>query len=372
MLPSHLRQIAERFALEGEYLSAHPYGEGHINDTLRVVTTGGQYVLQRISTAVFPHPEQVMENIENVIRFLTQSILARGGDPLRETLTLVPLKMGGTFFIDENGDAWRVYLFVKDTISYNLPENPEVFRAAAQAFGAFQLSLSDYPAQTLYETIPHFHDTPERVRQLEDAVARDVIGRAAGVQDEIAFVRHREPFTHILVDQLQRGKLPLRVTHNDTKLNNVLMDKNTHQGICVIDLDTVMPGLCAYDFGDAIRFGANTALEDEKDLSRVTLSLSMFAAYAEGYLEKAAHILNDAEIDSLALGSKMMTLECGMRFLADYINGDTYFHTAYPEHNLVRARNQFRLVEHMEAHMDEMIDICRSAAAKARAQDPRS
>lgn len=366
MLASQIKRIATRFALEGEFLSAHPYGNGHINDTLRVQTTANHYLLQRISSAVFPHPDQVMENIEHIITFLKEKIIARGGDPMRETLTLVPLKSGGTYYMDDNDDAWRMYHFVSDTLSYDLPENPEIFREAAAAFGGFQLLLDDYPADTLYETIPHFHDTPARVQQLKDAIARDVIGRAKNVQTEIDFVLHREPFTHILVDQLADGKVPLRVTHNDTKLNNVLLDAATKQGICVIDLDTVMPGLCAYDFGDAIRFGGNTALEDEKDLSKVTLSLSMFAAYAEGYLEKAALILNDAEVDSLALGSKMMTLECGMRFLADYINGDTYFHTAYPDHNLVRARNQFRLVEHMEAHMDEMIDICRTAAKRVR------
>lgn len=361
---STARVCASGFALEGEIESLARYGDGHINDTFRVKTTGGDYILQRISAAAFPHPDQVMENISRVTAFLTRAILARGGDPLRETLTLVPLKTGESFYVDDEGGTWRTYLFIDDTISYNLPENEAVFRSAAQAFGAFALSLCDYPADTLHETIAHFHDTPARFVQLEDAIARDAAGRAGEVGAEIAFARAREPFTHVLVDQLAAGKLPLRVTHNDTKLNNVLMDAKTREGLCVIDLDTVMPGLCAYDFGDAIRFGGNTALEDERDLSKVTLSLPMFAAYAQGYLEKAAPILNAAEIDSLALGAKMMTYECGIRFLADYLNGDVYFHTAYPEHNLVRARNQFRLVEHMEAHMDEMIDICRSTAAK--------
>jgi Ser/Thr protein kinase RdoA (MazF antagonist) len=364
---TRLQQLAARFALRGDFLSARRFGDGHINETLRVKTTEEEYILQRVSSAVFHHPEQVMENIERVIAFFTRAIIARGGDPRRETLSLVPLKEGGTYYIDEAGDAWRVYLFIANTVSYNLPENEEIFRAAAQAFGAFQLSLCDYPADTLHETIPHFHDTPARFAQLMEAAERNAAGRLDGVQAEMEFARRREPFTHVLIRQLQSGRLPLRVTHNDTKLNNVLMDADTGEGVCVIDLDTVMPGLCAYDFGDAIRFGANTALEDEPDLDKVSLSMPLFAAYARGYLEKAASILNAAEIDSLALGAKMMTYECGIRFLADYLNGDTYFRVAYPEHNLVRARNQFRLVEHMEAHMEEMIEICRAAAAMARA-----
>lgn len=367
-LLSSAQSLAKLFALDGELQSIHPYGDGHINDTFRVITSAPdgehRYILQRISPSAFHEPVKVMQNIVGVTAFLKASIAARGGDPLRETLTLVPLKNGDYYHIDEQGGCWRTYLFIRDTHSHSAAQSEAVFRASGQAFGAFQLALSDYPAHTLHETIPDFHNTPARYAQLKSAIKAASGERLQEAAADIAFAREREHFTHMLTDQLSDGTLALRVTHNDTKLNNVLMDAKTGEALCVIDLDTVMPGLCAYDFGDAMRFGANKADESESDLSKVGLSLPMFEAYADGYLEKAAHILTDAELESLPIGARLITLECGMRFLADYLNGDIYFHIAYPTHNLVRARNQFALVADMEKYGQEMRSIVLRTAKK--------
>ena len=346
---------AEHFCLPGRVLSVQPFGNGHINDTFLVSVAPEErrenigFVLQRISPAAFHHPVQVMENVSAVIAYLQKAIAARGGDPSRETMTLIPARDGKNYYLGEDGEVWRIYLMIADTVSYDLPETEELFRQAGAAFGAFQLALDGFPAHTLYEAIPRFHDTLDRLRQLEEAMIADRAGRARSALSEAAFVRERGEKAGSLARLLKEGKLPLRVTHNDTKLNNVLFDAATGEGLCVVDLDTVMPGLCAYDFGDAIRFGANTALEDEADLDKVRFSLPMFAAYTQGYLRKAGRILTPLEKETLPLGAWTMTLECGSRFLADYLNGDTYFHTEYPEHNLVRARNQFKLLREMEA-----------------------
>ena len=246
-------------------------------------------------------------------------------------------------------------MFVKDSISYDAVESAALFQKSGEAFGRFQHLLADFPAETLYETIPNFHNTLWRYEnEFLPAVEVDKSGRAAAVQAEIQFVKDRKADTHRLSDLAAAGQLPLRVTHNDTKLNNVLFDATAGEAICVIDLDTVMPGLAHYDFGDSIRFGANTAAEDEADLSKVSLDLEYFGAYAKGFLSQAGESLTQTEIDQLAFSAQLMTFECGMRFLTDYLNGDTYFKTAYPEHNLVRARNQFALVADMERKMDQM------------------
>lgn len=360
-LEKKIRSICAQFALQGNITHITRLHGGHINNTFRVTCTQGDYLLQRISRAAFPRPDHVMDNITAILPLLKEAVVARGGDPLREAMTLVPTNDGAGYLTDAEGDAWRTYLYIPDTLTFMLPENPDMLRKSALAFGDFTQTLRDFPAHTLHETIAHFHDTPARYGHLMDAFSRDAHARAAQIAPEMDFALQREPFTHVLVRQLEKGLLPLRVTHNDTKLSNVLIDKDTGNALCVIDLDTVMPGLCAYDFGDAIRFGASTAAEDEQDLARVQLSLPMFTAFAQGYIEKTAQALSPAEVDSLALGSKMMTFECGMRFLTDYLNGDTYFHTDYPTHNLVRARTQFKLVACMEEHMEQMLDICRSA-----------
>lgn len=365
--------VLDRFDIWGRLIMIEPFGDGHINDTFRITTDRthkiGQYILQRLSPVAFKRPDQVMENVLNVTSFLHQIIAERGGDPDRCSLTLIPLKNGaGWYTMDEEGGCWRVYLMISGSVTYQRPETEAIFREAGRAFGQFQKDLSTYPADTLHETIPHFHDTPSRVAAFRASLEKDAQHRAAQVAEEIAFVLERDVPARALVNQLNAGILPLRVTHNDTKLNNVLLDKATNGALCVIDLDTVMPGLAAYDFGDAIRFGANTAAEDEKDLSKVQFSLPMFRAYAEGYLAECGAMMSDDELASLATGAWMMTFECGMRFLTDYLDGDVYFHTAYPEHNLVRARCQFALLRGMEAAHEQMLAIlreCRAAAVTA-------
>ena len=350
------RSIAERFDTEGEIVTVMPYGNGHINDTYRVETsTGMDYILQRLNPAAFAHPERVMDNIVLVTGFLRQKIVLRGGNPLRETLTPVALPDGRWWIADEEGGAWRMYICINGTVSYDLAEDTAVLREAGRAFGAFMTDLADCPAERLHETIPHFHDTPERIASFRRSAAKDSAGRAAAAQKEIAFVEARAGRANELTGQLDAGILPLRVTHNDTKLNNVLFDPVTGRAQCVVDLDTVMPGLIAYDFGDAVRFGASTAAEDEADPARIRFDGDKYRAWTEGYLEAAGTALTEAELLSLPVGAWMMTFEVGLRFLTDYLDGDVYFHTAYPEHNLVRARNQFTLLADMERHQAMML-----------------
>ena len=353
---AQLTEIAASFAGSARVLKVEPYGSGHINRTYRVLLDGCEpLLLQRISPAAFHHPEQVMANIVGITRCLTEKINAAGGDPLRETLTVIPTREGRSCLTASDGGCWRAYRCIADTITLQLPEHPEDMREAGRAFGRFQLMLRDYPADRLYETIPQFHDTPNRIRAFRRSAAEDPAGRAASAEHEIAFVEHRAQRSGALTGQLAAGVLPLRVTHNDTKLNNVLLDAATRKALCVVDLDTVMPGLTAYDFGDAIRFGANTAVEDEADLSRVRFSLPMYRAWCEGFLGACGSMLTPAELRSLPEGAWMMTFEVGLRFLTDYLDGDIYFHTAYPEHNLVRARCQFALLADMEHHEADML-----------------
>lgn len=282
VLPMAL-EAAGRFQWKGEAEKVSRYGSGHINDTYLVQTKGaGRYILQRISPAAFREPLKLMENIERVTSYLAGAIGRRGGDPLRETLTLVPTLDGRACWQDGQGHIWRAYLFIEHTRSYQLPESARLMYEAGLAFGAFQRELDGFPAETLYEVIPRFHDTPDRMKRLEGAAEKNPAGRLHQVEKELDFCRRRAEKAAELNRLLKQGELPVRVTHNDTKLNNVLFDAASLRGLCVIDLDTVMPGLCAYDFGDAIRFGANTALEDEKDLSKVRFSLPMFQAYLKG------------------------------------------------------------------------------------------
>lgn len=352
-----LDQAAHAFKTDGEPDAVAPYGSGHINDTHLLTVKGKprpRYILQRINSKVFRNPRLLMDNIVNVTKYLRGIILSQGGDPKRETLNVIPTKNGDSIFQDQDGGLWRAYLFVEDTVAFDLPETPDLFYNSGLAFGVFGSQLRDYPAGTLYETIPNFHNTPNRYAQLDAALQRDPHGRAKAVRQEVDFVMERRELASELYQMQSLGRLHLRVTHNDTKLNNVLMDKVTGRGICVIDLDTVMPGLYAYDFGDSIRFGANTAKEDETDLSQCSLSLEMYRAYVEGYLEGMKGALTEEELESLPLGAKTMTLECGVRFLTDYILGDHYFKIQRETHNLDRARNQFQLVRDMEVKKREM------------------
>ena len=335
------------------------YGEGHINDTYLVwrADHSKRFILQRINTDTFTDPVGLMENVCGVTRHLSRKILAEGGDPMRETLNVVPTLSGSTCYLDAEGGAWRAYDFVEGTVCLQQVGSEGDFRTVAETLGKFQNQLADYPASTLHETIARFHDTANRYANFEKALAADSMGRAAKIAEEIAFVRAREADCHVLLDQLAAGEIPLRVTHNDTKINNVLIDEATGKGLCVIDLDTVMPGLSAYDFGDSIRFGANTAEEDETDLSKVSLSLPLFEIYTKGFLEGCAGSLTEKEVRMLPQGARLMTLECGMRFLMDYLEGDTYFKIAREQHNLDRCRTQFGLVEDMEKKWTEMGQI---------------
>ena len=354
-----LRQAAAAFDFGLPTGEAERYGAGHINDTFAVWAAdhSRRWILQRINTDTFTDPAGLMENVTGVTSYLRREILARGGDPDRETLNVVPTREGKPYYTDCEGGAWRAYLFVEGTVCLQKVENERDFYTAAETFGNFQNQLAGYPAATLHETIARFHDTPNRYANFEKALAADVMGRAREIGPEIAFIRAREADCHVLMDQLAAGVLPLRVTHNDTKLNNVLIDQATGKGICVIDLDTVMPGLSAYDFGDSIRFGANDCAEDEPDQSKVHFSLHLYEVFARGYLAAAGSAMTEAERRSLPWGGKLMTLECGIRFLTDYLEGDHYFKISRPAQNLDRARTQFTLVEGMEREFDAMTQL---------------
>lgn len=333
-----------------------PYGNGHINTTY-LIGEPPRYILQQINTDIFKHPEEVMENILAITDFLRKKIIAAGGDPLRETLTVVLTNEQRPFYCTPEGNCYRVYRFVDEALSLDSASSPAEFAESARAFGRFQRMLADFPAQKLHETIPHFHDTPDRLKHFRQTVAQDPVGRAANVQEEIRFVLERSGEMSTVTDAIASGAVPLRVTHNDTKLNNVMLDKATGKGLCVIDLDTVMPGSLLYDYGDSLRFGASTAAEDEQDLDKVRFDLDYFRAYTEAYLEELGDSLTPTEIELLPFSAKLMTLECGMRFLADHIDGDHYFRIHRENHNLDRCRTQFKLVADMESKMGAMKQI---------------
>ncbi|MDD6219851.1 MAG: aminoglycoside phosphotransferase family protein [Clostridia bacterium] len=354
-----LEEIIKNFNIDGEYIGYYLSNDGHINNTFVLEFDDGlgkikSYLLQLINTNVFKNPDELMENIVGVTEHLRKIVVDNGGDPERECLNVYFTSDGKPYYRDADGNCWRCYNFITGAHSCQSIDDPETFANAARAFGKFQCLLADYPSETLHETIPNFHNTLSRFADFEKAVSDNISGRADSVRDEIDFVLARRDDAGVLVKLLEKGKLPLRVTHNDTKLNNVMFDNETDEGICVIDLDTVMPGLSLYDFGDSIRFGANTAAEDEKDLSKVSLSLPLYREYTAGYLSTAGQSLTPTEVEYLPFSAKLMTFECGMRFLTDYLNGDTYFRIAYDDHNLDRCRTQFRLVEDMERKMEDM------------------
>lgn len=327
---------------------------GHINDTFRVGTKDTYYMLQRINKYVFPEPLKIMDNMCAVTDFIKNKVSKAGGNPDRETLQITKTTDGKTCYIDEYGEYWRCIPYINNTTAYETANEPDMLREAGLAFGSFQNLLSDYPADTLHEIIKDFHNTPARYSQLTEAVQKNAAGRLSGIQPELEFAQTREEDCSCLMQLLKKGDLPLRVTHNDTKMSNILFDNDTGKAICVIDLDTVMPGLAAFDFGDSIRAGAATAAEDETDLSLVNFSFPHYEAYAEGFLRSAGRTFTEAELATLHKGAILMTLEVGMRFLADYVNGDVYFKTKYPNHNLDRARNQFKLVSEMEKQQAKM------------------
>lgn len=355
-----LREVSSHFQLDGRFLDAVPYGSGHINDTYasRFETSTGvrRYIHQRINQNVFRDPESLMENVERVTTYARERIVAAGGNPDRESLTLLPTIDGKSFY-RSGDDRWRTYIFVEGALTYDRAENVGQVYNAARAFGRFQKLLSTLPGKRLHETIPNFHHSRRRFEDFVRALESDPKNRAASVKPEIDFVLRHEPDTSVLVDMLQRGELPERVTHNDTKINNVMLDDITGEGICVIDLDTVMPGSALYDFGDSVRTGAAAAAEDELDLSKVGIDLDLFEHLTHGYLDTAREFLVPTEIEYMPFSARLMTLECGIRFIADYLQGDIYFKIHREHHNLDRARTQFALVEDMERKADAMRSV---------------
>lgn len=355
-----IEEAIAAFIAENNYLiEKRPYGNGHINDTflLRCKTPENcekKYILQRMNHDIFKNPPQLMENVVHVTAYLRKMILAQGGDPERETLSVCKTLDGADWFCDSAQNYWRVFPYIERSVCLEKIENEKDFYDSAVAFGKFQKLLADFPVHMLHETIPNFHNTASRFQDFQKAVQKADSTRAALAQKEISFALDREKETSVLTHLLAAGKLPLRVTHNDTKLNNILFDVETHKALCIIDLDTVMPGLSLYDFGDSIRFGANTGAEDEPDLSKIELNLSLFEAFTRGYLEGCAGSLTQKEIELLPMGAKLMTYECGIRFLADFLTGDHYFKVHREHHNLDRARTQFKLVADMEAKWSKM------------------
>ncbi len=348
----NIAEILKHFNISGD---AAPLGNGHINETF-LVTLPGSVVVQKINKNVFHDPAAVMENVKAVTGHLKKKIREAGGDPSKETLNFLDTVDGLPYYLTEGGDYYRAYVYVDGVKSYDVAEAPELLYQAARAFGRFQNMLADFPAETLHEVIPSFHDTRKRFSDFKRSVEKNASGRAENAKAEIDFILRREADCGIVVDALRSGDLPVRVTHNDTKLNNVLFDEKTDEGVCVIDLDTVMPGSLLYDFGDALRFAGSSGAEDEKDLSKIWFDLENFEYFTRGFLE-ATPSITEKEKELLPFSVKLMTLECGMRFLADYIDGDVYFKTAYPEHNLVRARTQIKLVSDIEKKLEEMKKI---------------
>ncbi|MEG2002721.1 MAG: aminoglycoside phosphotransferase family protein [Clostridia bacterium] len=330
------------------------YGDGHINDTFKVTCDQGQYILQRINTNIFKKPDEVMSNIVNVTTFLKEIVKKEGGDPQRNVLTVIKTVDGKNFFTDSDNGAWRCYIFIQDTLSVLVVTNDKELYSCAKSFGRFLKNLDGYDASKLFETIPSFHDTRNRFKNFVKALEEDKFKRASDIQSDIDFVLARKADCFHIMDKIDSGAMPLRVTHNDTKLNNILLDKETLEEVSIIDLDTIMPGSFLNDFGDSIRSGATTAAEDEVDLSKVHFDLNLFEVYTKGYLEECKDVLTADEISDIPWGAKLMTFECGMRFLTDYLEGDTYFKIHRDKHNLDRARNQFKLVSDMENCWEEM------------------
>ncbi len=352
-----LETVLAAWPFPGEITQVERYGQGHISDTFCVVCHGpagrARFVLQGLSQAAFPWPEKLMDNFVGITSYLRRAVREQGGDPSRETLSLVKTRQGKDYFTDDQGRVWRLTPFIEDTQCFQTA-TPQLFEEAARAFGNFQYMLRDYPAGTLHETIQNFHNTEARLAQFLEALAQDPLGRAKDVQEEVQFVLDRRETCSVLMDALRAGKLPLRVTHNDTKLNNVLFDRATGRGICIVDLDTTMPGLAVTDFGDAVRDGANNACEDEQDLTKVNFDLELFEYYTRGFLQGCRGSLTESELEYLPWGARIIALELGMRFLTDHLLGDGYFHITRPGQNLDRCRTQFKLARDMEAQFAQM------------------
>ncbi len=354
----NVREIASQFCINGEILEAEPYGSGHINDTYTVTATSGKehrrWLFQRINSSVFKNVEALMDNIRRATSHIrTKLENDKDRNPDREVLTLIPTKEGAPYLKTKDGESWRCYIFIENASSYDVCQTPEQAYEAARAFRSFEASLSDLPPEIFHETIPFFHHSPKRFEALEKAISEDPCNRAAGAKLEIAFASERKDMTGTVVKLMEKGAIPRRITHNDTKLNNVLIDNSTGKAACVIDLDTIMPGSILYDFGDLVRTSTPTCMEDEPDPDKVDMSMDLFEALAKGYLEEASFITKP-ELEHLAFSGRLITFTIGIRFLADYLAGDSYFKIHRPNHNLERARVQFKLVDLMEKRAEDM------------------
>lgn len=350
--PIDLNSILNEFILDSEIAS---YGNGHINDTY--ITNTKNYILQRINTNIFKNPDELMQNIENVTKHIRCKMKALGRDEERSTLTVVKTRKGESFVKCDDDHVYRVYKFIGGSETIEKAESDVHMYNAGRGFGEFQQMLTDYPVDTLFDTIPNFHNTVKRVEALETAIRENRTGRLIFVKDEVEFALSRAKDAAVILEGIEDGSIPLRVTHNDTKINNILFDDQTHEPLCVIDLDTVMQGSLLYDFGDALRIGASSAAEDEEDLDKVWFDEKLFEAFAKGFLEFMGKDITPREKELLSFSAKLLTYECGIRFLTDYLNGDTYFKIHKPAHNLIRARNQFKLVKDIEDKMDKLNEI---------------
>ena len=358
----NLKEIFEHFSADGTFLNGEPYGSGHIHDTFRVETSENDkddYILQRLNSKIFKNIPELQHNIERVTVHLRERLKAvPGSDLKRECLNLLPAKNGKSWIIDRAGNYWRMYIFISNHRSYNIVDSPDKAFEGGKAIGRFQAMLADMPGDPLFETIPKFHDIENRLDILNNTIKEDPVGRVSSVGEEINQYLNRGEEMKTILKLGRAGKIPLRITHNDTKFNNILLDEND-KALCVIDLDTVMPGYVHYDFGDAIRTVTNTAAEDEKDLSKIKMDISLFEAYARGYLSETGNTLNEVEKEYLAFGPKLITYTIGIRFLTDYIDGDNYFKIHHVFHNLQRTRAQLKLVMSMEEQYREMQKIIR-------------
>jgi aminoglycoside phosphotransferase (APT) family kinase protein len=362
-----LRAIAPHFQICGEFVSALPHGSGHIHDTYKVTCRRGSaealYIFQRVNDMVFKNPPLLMENILRVTTHLREKLRAAGGAEIgRRSLEVIPTRDGAALLQDDAGLFWRAFVFIEGAQTYDTPRSTKHAFEAAKAFGQFQQMLTDLPAPRLHDTIPDFHHTPKRFENLERAIAADVKNRAAGCKAEIEFAMRHKAITSVLLDLHRAGQMPERITHNDTKINNVMVDDATGEGICVIDLDTVMPGLALYDFGDQVRTTTCAATEDERDLSKVEMQMPLFEALARGYLATAGSFLTKAEKEHLAFSGKLITFEIGLRFLTDYLSGDVYFKIHREGQNLDRCRTQFKLVESIARQEEAMRRVVQRGA----------
>jgi len=358
-LQASIAHIANQFAIEGEFVQGEEIESGHINSTYRATfetADGGRqrYILQRINEKVFKDPVAVMRNVECVTRHINWKVLRVKKDLGGQTLNLYPGRGGRSWVIGPNGGVWRCYNSIEGCVTYDIIENTRQAYQAARAFGSFQDLVSDLPASEIEETIPDFHHTRKRFERLMRVADADPHGRAGSVGEELEFVRRREESVDVVLDLLATHAIPRRITHNDTKINNVMIDADTDEAVCVIDLDTVMPGASLYDFGDLVRTATSPAAEDERDLSKVVMQMPMFEALVDGYMDAAHEFLNEAETEHLAFSGKLITLETGMRFLTDFLEGDVYFKTHREGHNLDRCRTQFKLVAEIERQQDLM------------------